>query len=529
LTDRARVFVFGPAVIAAALLLQIQRFPTFWSYAIPDLPGFDAYVYVAAAEEPRIFTVAPWGHRVVVPWTAAALAGATGADLSTAFRCLTLMSVAAAAGLGLALLRRRGHGVVVSCLGALAVVLSPPLGEMIGSPYLVDAAAVAVLAALLLALEAGAPLAVLVALAVFGALVKEVLVLFLPVVFFARRGTVTTRLRDTAVVVAAAGAALLLLRLVWTPGVLTPLPRLDATRALLLWTSLRAQAGEWLRIASVGGLAVLAAAGAFRPAGREARRRYGYVLAVAVLQPVFAHFAIQQVVGEFNRYLAYAVPVLVVLAAAAVEPRASAVAAPHTHPAWTVRAAAVLAVVLAIAPPLVVDRYRRMDLQGRRDGLYVLAFCRESLQGARRLASGRAVILRISEHRFASRGFETTLFERMRWFLREGWGPEPHYGTDEVVMREDRATIVLPVRDPAALEVTLALSADPATEVAVTVNGREIGRATVGPDRDRHRLVAPGNLLFRGDNRLGLAVAPGTPRARLYAVALTPLEVPSPR
>jgi hypothetical protein len=175
-----------------------------------------------------------------------------------------------------------------------------------------------------------------------------------------------------------------------------------------------------------------------------------------------------------------------------------------------------------------VDRSRRTDPQGRRDGLYVLAFCRESLQAARPLASGRAVLLRISEHRFAARGFETTLFDRMRWFLREGWGPEPHYGTDEVVMREDRATLVLPVLDPAALEVTLALSAEAPTEVAVTVNEREIGRATVGPERARHRLVAPGNLLFRGDNRLGLGVAPGTPRARLYAVALTPLEVPSP-
>jgi hypothetical protein len=253
------------------------------------------------------------------------------------------------------------------------------------------------------------------------------------------------------------------------------------------------------------------------------------VVAVAALQPVLAHFAVQQVVGEFNRYLAYAVPVLVLLAAAAVEtPAAQSHAAPTTPAAWLPRAATATAIVLALAPPFVVDRYRRLDLQGRRDGLYVFAFCRESLRAARRLDSGRAVILRISEHRFAARGFETALFDRMRWFLRDGWGPEPHYGTDEVLMQDDRATIVVPVLRPAALEVTLALSAAETGEVNVTLGGRAIGRGAVGPSRERLRFVLPADALVRGDNVLTLEVAAGAPRARLYAVALTPLEVPAP-
>lgn len=522
---RIGVLVVGPAVIVLSLVVQVGRFPTVWTYSVPDLPGFDAYVYVAAAEEPRIFTVAPWGHRVLVPWLAAAF---PGQDLSLAFKAITLGSVALAAAFCLALLRRRGHGVLVASLGAAAVVMSPPLGEMIGAPFLVDATAVALLAGLLLALQAAAPLAIVVVLAVLGALAKEVLVLFLPVVFFAREGDRWSRLRDAVIVVGAAGAALLVLRLVWTPGVFTPLPRLDATRASLLWGSLRGQPGLWLRLAAVGGLTAFALVGSFRPAGRDALRRYGLVLAVALVQPVFAHFAIQQVVGEFNRYLAYAVPVLVVLAAAALEPRTLPHVTPARFPRGAVPVAAGLAAVLVFVPPLVVDRYRRLDLQGRRDGLYVLGFCRETVHTARRLASGRAVLLRISERRFVPWTFETALFERMRWFLRDGWGPNPHYGTDEVVMQDDRATIIVPVLDPVSLEVTLALSATEATEVRVAVNDREIGRAAIGPSRERLRFVAPRDALFRGDNLLSLAVVPGTPRARLYAVALTPLEVPGP-
>jgi hypothetical protein len=270
----------------------------------------------------------------------------------------------------------------------------------------------------------------------------------------------------------------------------------------------------------------VAAAGAFRPGGRDVLRRYGFVLAVAVAQPVFAHYAIQQVVGEFNRYLAYAVPVVVLLAAAAIEPRARAREDRAAFPAWTRLAALSLAALLAVAPPLAVDRYRRLDLQGRRDGLYILGFCRETLHAARRLASGRAVLLRISERRFAPFTFETSLFERMRWFLREGWGASAHYGTDEAFMEENRATIVVPVLAPAALEVTLALGATAASEARVSFNGRGLGRAPLGPGRDRHRFVVPRDAQFRGDNVLALEVAPGTPRARLYAVALTPLEVP---
>ena len=522
---RRGALLLAPAVVAAALLLQLWRFPTFFRYAPPDLPGFDAYVYVAAAEEPRVFTVAPWGHRVLVPWLAAALPG----SLTATFPAITLASVAAAALLVHALLRRRGHGRTVSLLGAAAVVLSPPLGEMIGSPFLVDATAAAALAALLLALECAAPLPVLAAVAVSGALAREVFVLFLPVVFFARGGPARARVRDAGVVMAAAGAALLALRLFWTPGVYTPLPRMDADRATLLAASLGGRPDLWLRTLAMGGLFPLAALGAFRPAGRDVLRRYGFVLGAALLQPALAHYAIQQVVGEFNRYLVYAVPVVVLLAAAALEPRPGPPAERVAFPRWVSAAAVALVAVLVAGPALLVDPYRRLDLQGRRDGLHVLAFCRETLHAARRLATGRPVLLRTRERRFRPGVFDTAVFERMRWYLREGWGPNPHYGTDEVVMEGDQAEVVVPVLEPALLEVTLALGAAAPTTVFVSFNGRSLGEAEVGRDRERWRFLVPAGSQFRGDNVLELRVAASAPRARLYAVALSPLPPLTPR
>ena len=55
--------------------------------------------------------------------------------------------------------------------------------------------------------------------------------------------------------------------------------------------------------------------------------------------------------------------------------------------------AAVLAAAAALAPLAIVDRYRRADLTGPRDGPYVLVVCRETLRTARRLSRGEEVAL----------------------------------------------------------------------------------------------------------------------------------------
>jgi len=190
------------------------------------------------------------------------------------------------------------------------------------------------------------------------------------------------------------------------------------------------------------------------------------------------------------------------------------------------RAAAVAAAAAALFPLALVDRYQRLDLQGRRDGLYVLGFCRGTLNAAGKLRKGAAVLFKMDERRFAPRGFETSQLERMRWFLREGWGPDAHYGTAEVFMEAPRATLVLPCLTPAPIEVTLAMSARREVPVRASVNGRFLGEGVVGPDRTRLRFEVPAAALFRGDNVVAVEVPAGAEFApRLYAVAYSPLAI----
>ena len=83
------------------------------------------------------------------------------------------------------------------------------------------------------------------------------------------------------------------------------------------------------------------------------------------------------------------------------------------------------------------------------------------------------------------------MFDRMRWFLREGWGNMPEYVTDEALMQSDRATLVLPCYTPAPIELTLAMSAAHEIPVRVAVNGQALGAGTVGTQRTRLRFLIP--------------------------------------
>lgn len=60
-----RSLALGPAVVVLVLGLGIgPRYDRF------VLPAFDGHVYAATAEQPRLFTVAPWGYRILEPWLA---------------------------------------------------------------------------------------------------------------------------------------------------------------------------------------------------------------------------------------------------------------------------------------------------------------------------------------------------------------------------------------------------------------------------------------------------------------------------
>src|SRR5258706_325385 len=94
-----------------------------------------------------------------------------------------------------------------------------------------------------------------------------------------------------------------------------------------------------------------------------------------------------------ERLLIYSVPLLLPLALAALDrlwPSLVPPPAPRPHGPQILPAAAALAVI--VLPFVLVDRYRRVDLQASRDGPLVLAVCRETWRMATRLAGGEDVV-----------------------------------------------------------------------------------------------------------------------------------------
>ena len=75
------------------------------------------------AEQPRFFTVAPWGHRVLTPWLASAI---PVRNIARAFRIVTFTALLAAGGLLFLYLRALGHGMPAAVLGAGAVRAPAP-------------------------------------------------------------------------------------------------------------------------------------------------------------------------------------------------------------------------------------------------------------------------------------------------------------------------------------------------------------------------------------------------------------------
>jgi hypothetical protein len=156
-----------------------------------------------------------------------------------------------------------------------------------------------------------------------------------------------------------------------------------------------------------------------------------------------------------------------------------------------------------------LDRYRRLDLRGRTDGHLVLAFCRDSLAFARRIDAARPLMYEPSARRYQAGRSDPRHMERMRWFLREGFGERPEYGMEEVVLASSPAVVVLPVLEPRRLQLGLELGGSVPTPVRVSVNGRHVGEVTAGPEPQRQRLTVEAEALIRGDNRLVFDAAAG--------------------
>ena len=507
-------------VALAALGLQQRRVSDpHVRYDRFSLPAFDAYVHVAMAERPAVFTVAPWGYRILAPAAAAALPG----NAVQGFRVLAFLSLLAAAVLLFFFLRRVGLGESPALVGVAAFALSPPVAESLRYVFLAEPLSSALEVAFLLALASGAGTGVLALLLTVWALAKDLWPVFLPLVLIRQwhRGRGPALAATLAVAAGPLLATLILRGWWWRAGVReTGEPGLLAAAAMAL-----ASWREWTGPMLLLGLTPLAIVGGLRRHPLAAR--YGWLAAVLLAVPLFAA---SYVSGSFfaadvTRLLVYALPLLLPLALVAVFPPA---APAETTPAASGSSpvslgAAVGAAALVISLPLLLDRYRRIDLRGARDGPLVLALCRESLRAAQRLEQDRPVVLDA-----ATTGYEWGVsppeeMGRMRWFLREGWGARAHYGVGDVVMQEAQASLVVPCLRPRALEAALRLEAPSPRPVELLVNGRSLGERIVGPGGGEAIVRLPPDALFRGDNQLTLS-APGG--AGLRFRSLTVRSVP---
>jgi hypothetical protein len=148
--------------------------------------------------------------------------------------------------------------------------------------------------------------------------------------------------------------------------------------------------------------------------------------------------------------------------------------------------------------------YRRVDLRGTRDGPLLLALSRESPRVARRLAHGHRVTFSPDTHGWAWSVSDPPLLNRMRWFLREGWGDLPHYGIHAITMRNREARLLLPCTRPTDIDLYLEMAAHSAESLTIAVNDRWVGAMTVETTPATTNLLIPARILFRGDNIIEL-------------------------
>jgi hypothetical protein len=481
-----------------------------------EFPGYDAYAYLAAAEHPTVFTVAPWGYRVLTPWVVQA---ASGRSLVRGFRRVTVGALTLAGALVFLYLRRLGYRPAIALPGAAAFALSPPVAEVVAYPFLAEPLTVLIEVAFLLALRAGAGVGTLAALAVLGVSSKEFFILLLPLVWLESRATPGVRpIRRTALVAVPALLAAIALRMFWAPHLTVPLPQVGVAllglaleRALSSWR-------EWSPALLLGGLGPLALVGFCLPESKDLRPAALYMAAATLLPPFFNPVAFFP--WDIPRLSIYLLPVAIALGlavAARIWKYAARLAvAPLPGRLLLERGLYVLAVCMALVPLLIADRYRRVDLAGPRDGPLLLAVCRETLRTAARLERGLEVPLDPDVLQFVWGKSDPGTLGRMRWFLRSGFGERAHYGTGPVRMEAARATVLLPVFAPRPLQIVVRWTAPLPMSISVHVNGHPVGRHAVGAEPGEVAIAVPAEALFRGDNQVTFdAPSPGLRLARL--------------
>ena len=318
-----------------------------------------------------------------------------------------------AGGLLFLFLRRRGHADGRPSSASLLFGLTPPMARVVETPFFLEPVGILLVISLLLAIESGAGWGTLALLATLATLAKD--------------GVIVLSLVPALVLVAAGGAGRAVA--LWRPALAAALPAALLTPALRWWWTphIPVVAAPWdleLVRAAVshaaprvgarprwphwsGGLIPLAACwGASTAAGRAHLRRYGISLGTPSRDglPGLAQGP-EPRAGAALRGELRSAPDLFRAPDAPARPGRARPAGPGVSAAPSAALASSRRGAPSVGtrrwPPwsrssptfALVDRYRRIDLQGSRDGPLVLAVCRETWRTAARLAAGDEVVL----------------------------------------------------------------------------------------------------------------------------------------
>ncbi|HEY7698159.1 MAG TPA: hypothetical protein VIE88_07065, partial [Vicinamibacteria bacterium] len=447
-----------------------------------------------------------------------------------AFRYVTWAALTVSAVLLFAFLRRLGHGEAASLLGVALFVASPPVRECLDNYFITEPLTLVLALAFLLAVESGSHPAVMALWATLGALSKENALALVPLVYFARRERLGNRaaLVESLWVLLPAAAALIILHGWWTPYVRAPIPQIGIGFLAAVNRNFQRTWPLWIEAYLLGGLTILALFGAVRRRARPFLRRYGYLLLATMVLPVFNSamfpFAARVLGADLLRYFLYALPGILPLCLVALDriyPHIGAAPAPASSSRAS-RTLAAVSVLLALSiTTLRVDRYRRIDLSGNRDGLLHLTLIGQSLRTARRIERDEIMEWNFDDP-WPTRWTSLWAGRVERWFLRDGW--ELSRGVDHretVVAKDDAPSLLLPVLEPGSIDITLSLSAREPLPVHVEVNGHTVGAFVVGVEPREQAVRVPARLLFRGDNLVTLRFPDKRePGARLHRYAL---------
>ena len=463
------------------------------------LPGFDAHVYVAMAEEPRVFTVGPWGYRILLPGLIGGLLPAR--LIVPGFEWAARISLVVASGLLFVYLRILGATLRASFGAVLAMMLTPSVGAVFANPFLVEPFALVLLLLALIAIEADADAWVVALSLLLLSLSKEIWLLLLPLVLFRRlSGDPRIAILETLRIAAPALWVNVAMRWAWSPRVALDRPEASYLEAVSsIASSVPLFAPEFL----LGGLGVAALLALGREEARAYLARHALTLLPLLALPLLAAAYTGQgaatsfFTDDVRRLLIYAIPFAAALAVH-LDPAHEGPPPPPSLPGLR-RPAQALVLVLLIAP-LGLDRYARLDLGVSRDGPYVLGFTRETLRTARKLDRGETVILDPAERKFAWGVTPPAELQKLRFFLRSGFGPIAHYGIHDIKMRETSATLVIPVLEPRRLAIKATMDARESTWVTFLAGGGKVGEALVGPQAVTVTLDVAAARLFRGDN-----------------------------